>query len=341
MIVIRRTELEQLIGCEDCESEESEIANFGSLAHRCIEAYFDRAMQAGGDVPEEMQAIVDSVFTERAWGVHPDRFTDLRRLMDRFAFSHSVSMDTFASTERKLSAVIDTDVEPFMLTGTVDRTDWLEVDSWGQPTVVMITDYKTYWTATDTSFQMNVYAYLICEMHPTIQEVLLRPDFIRLRQGNEFDRSMDRTAIQAWWDETCPPSLLGRVVARYIAKREGEKMTPTGGSACQYCSKRHGKCAEVVNPSKGVPATEEEARELLGKVIRLDAAVKSHKAMLKPWVNALGKITDTVEVDGTPVTKTYGPTEPKEKVRLIDPDQAVKLGLAEWTKPRVTLRKGA
>lgn len=340
MIVLRRTELQNLIGCEDAESEESEVANFGSLGHRCIELYFDVCMQKGGDVPEEIDSIVDAVLSERAWGVDPGRFTDLHKLMDRFVWSHSIGMDTFASTERKLAAEIETDAEDFILTGTVDRTDWLEVDGDGQPELVMITDYKTLWVVVDTEFQMNTYAKLICEMHPTIQEVILRPDFVRIRQDTELDRRMTRAEVEYWWDQTCPRALLGRVVSRYQAKERGDKMIPTGGSSCKYCAKRHRSCPAAVEPGKSTPSNEAQARELLGQVIRLEAGIKSRKDALKPWVAALGNLTTTEELDGKDVTKEYGPSTPKEKVTVTNPEKAVELGVATWTKPRIMLRKG-
>ena len=344
MITLRRTELQQLIGCEAAESDESEPANFGSLFHRCVEAYWDRCMQAGGDVPEEFDSIIDAVLGERAWGVDPVRFVDLRKVMDRFVWSHTVGLATFASTERKLRAVIDTDTEPFLLTGTVDRSDWLETNEWGEPTVGMITDYKTHHAIVDVAFQMRVYGNLLIRMHPSVDLVVVRPDFVRIRQGEEFDEQLTRTELEEWWDVTLPPSLLTRVIERKRERDAGAKMTPTGGSACQYCRLRW-SCAAAIAPARTHPQNEDEARGVLAEVIRLDAAVKARKDALRPWVVALGTVTASAEVDGadedaepTTVTKAYGATEPK--VKVTDPERAVELGVAAYTKPRVLLRKG-
>lgn len=349
MIVLRRTELQQLIGCEAAESDESEAANFGSLFHRCVEAYWDRCMHAGGDLPEESDSIVSAVLAEKAWGVDPSRFADLRQLMDRFVWSHSVSIQTFASTERKLSAEIETDTDPFILTGTVDRSDWLEVDQYGQPTVGMITDYKSHYAIVDVSFQMRVYANLMIRIHPSVEVVVTRPDFVRIRQGEEFDEQMTRTQLQEWWDDTLPPSLLTRVVERYKTKRAGEPMIPTGGSACQYCRLRW-SCPASIAPHRNAPATEDEARTVLAELIRLNAGVATRKDALKPWVVTLGAVVATAEYeipgeseDDEPTTKSvskeYGPTAPK--VKVVDPDRAVELGVATYTKPRVMLRNAS
>jgi hypothetical protein len=132
--------------------------------------------------------------------------------------------------------------------------------------------------------------------------------------------------------------VLNRVVRAKLRKLAGEAMEPTGGAACQYCT-RSAECAASVQVARIAPSTPEEAEQGVANLIRLKWGMDAQKAALKNWTDEHGPVTAVVDdiPDEEPIAKTYGPGE--QKLRVIDPERAVELGVAMYPKPRRSLRK--
>lgn len=301
-LTIRRTALEALSVCPAWEGDGGLSARFGRDVHSAIEAWTRACVDAGGWIEPKRDMV-------------PRGDREVFEVLTQFSFGHDPQVEVWDSSEELLSVDVGDGVT---LTGTLDRLDlWPIGGVGGEGVGARIVDYKTGWAApTETSFQLRFYGALLCFNNDDVREVTLVQDHVRLSADRGIlSEVLTRDELMVWWVTDVEP-LIPLAVS---ALREGGE--PQGGSACTWCRKRW-TCAEGIAPARDVPTSDDEAREILAEMVRLDAAkdarVKALRAFMdgrEPiqaagWVMGFQMTGEGMAVD-TVAAKAAGLVKPK------------------------------
>lgn len=255
---IRRSEFEALLSCPNYDNDSSEAAAFGTDVHAAIAAWI-RSCEAMQDTVEPVMAMVpradESVFT----------------LLQEFTQTHTPGLDTLYDVE----CLIEHETDLAILTGTLDRLDtWVTDDGLD----ALISDWKSGWHPVENAFQQKWYGSLVCLTFPSVQTVTMRTDYIRLSEGRGItDVVMLRPELLEWWDTHVVP-----YIPRVLEARANGGPAE-GGAACQYCRRRY-ECADSIAPYRNAPQTAEQAAEMVGELVRLEAAAKEREKALRVYL---------------------------------------------------------
>ena len=271
--VIRRSLAESLVSCTAYVGQESEAAAFGRALHSFAAAYVLLCKEAG---EESRIGDVEQLGTEafyRARGLPLGRLPEFLELADRFARTWLAELSTLVAVEETLTY----DAGWALLTCTVDRIDRTDAgDRDDEAAEELITDFKAEWTADgDHDFQMWWYVQMRFLTQPALQRCGFQ---IRLprRTWQPEPYWFERGELDSWWTST-----LAAVREAYEIRQAG-RATPTGGVACQYCSKRF-TCGAAVSSATVIPENEDQAGELVQDWIRMKAATKEREDALKAF----------------------------------------------------------
>ncbi len=266
---------------------ETEILQAGALAHEIFDDYTKwchlNAVQtditAIGEIARARYLHMRQVYAGKGKPFLSEVAFEnvIKYLIEPFAQSHSVDPDIFGNSE--LEIAFTEQLQPcewldsavwFRL--KIDRLDYLS------GTVARVTDYKSGWNTDPDILQMEIYAWGLFAMYPSIQEVRIVHDYVRFNVQKEgvFYREADFDRIDA-------------KVRGYIKNIEAVRIfDPQPGPHCQWCNYAHACKYKAMLP--GTISTLEQAQKTVEAICFLDSQLKAHKDHLREWVKANGNV---------------------------------------------------
>lgn len=292
---LRRSWVEAFLQCVQYQGDESPDAEWGSVVHDAIHAYWQLCIARGEEsMLSEVERLVTEAFFRRP-GADPNRFQQAVDVVGGFCESRLLDAGRLLVLDRKpvIEYQLRADIGWAWLIGRVDRIDRMDADDpEDPPRIVRVRDYKSGWASSGAKaleegapdderrvipheFQRRFYAmlaFLDPSLSSELEEVETEIDYIRYRGEPQVVRYF-RGELDGWWR-----SVLWALEQRW-QQRGGP---PTGCASCPECALR-ATCGAALTVSKAVPHNEEEARELAQEWIRAKELTASRGSALKVY----------------------------------------------------------
>ncbi len=309
---LRRSWVEDFLQCAQHQDAHSPDAEFGSVIHDAIHAYWQLCLARGEEsMLSEVERLVREAFF-RAPGADPNRYGEAVDLVQGFCSSRLLEAHRLLVLGRRpaIEHTLRADAGWCWLVGRVDRIDRMDGEDLDDPPrIVRIRDYKTGWQASGGralddeaptangsdhrviphEFQRRFYAqlaFLDAQLGGSLEEVETEIDHIRYR-GEPMVITYMRGDLDEWW----------RGVLYGLAQRWQQRdAPPTGCAACETCALRT-TCAASLPEARLVPFDPEGALELAQRWIRTRAMAAGQREALQAFL----KERDALIVNGLEV----------------------------------------
>lgn len=265
--------------------------DFGALEHEAIQAYLLHLIQTRQDfAPQDVPQVWDRFARGYVWVIPEDRWTEARRLLERFARDFRLEVDTVWDTEPRMA--VSWEGEP---------VEWWDPRAWvrGRPDLVRVQgfvadvdDWKTNWAPSpsiDENFQAQTYAWLLHLWNRKLDVIRVHFRFVRwnlVRSATFYEPDFKET--EARWRQ------LSDQVEAAVAEIENEKVwAPTPGPHCVGCPVllRCPLGIPALGEPLGLPTDPAQAQAQAARLLVLDAAREPLREGLRAWVKTSGRVT--------------------------------------------------
>ncbi len=244
----------------------SEALERGKEVHEVIAAYIRHCLETGCKTDVEFLRS------------YPGGTDEVREILGTYADTHIIEPGKYA-------------IEEMWKLPIAGHTWWGVIDALkDEGKTIRISDAKTNYQISpqaeiDKNAQLRYYAWMAAQKHPQAETFVCSIDFVRHGVIREVTYELDDIS-----------AIEDRIIAN-IDRIEGDseyKATP--GAGCGWCSWSR-DCPAVTDRGPEVLLSAQDAEELAGEKVALEARKKAIDTLLKPWCTKEG----AVEVNGMAV----------------------------------------
>lgn len=261
--------------------EEQDILVKGSAIHAILAKYTLTCYQERQThLYDKWEAIASQVISEM--NILPEYEDEIMQDVKSYVEANEVELEGLAGVEEKVA--IDKD---FKVVGWLDENVWFRAifdKLYIADNIAKISDYKTGYSMSPDTFQLEIYAWLAYRIYPQLEFMQVEFDFTRFSFKKIFEIGKERL-----------PVIQRKVKSRIERISLDTNFNPKINTLCSRCPFWN-LCPAIAGMSaKGygiipVPKTKKEASEMLEMVVAQEKRTDEIKKVLKTYCEEMGEV---------------------------------------------------